>query len=468
MILLEKNNKNILILPIIVSPCSYEDHTILSLIKSVNPLNEPLTMMAEYESEALLNNIRKIIELEIYSSPSIPNYVSYIIEEFFNDPEFRYQDDVKEFITYVFEKIETNPYFALTTFFPILNRSLIPILKNKDVLENDIIDTKSQRNVLITQLNKISMEFPPSIIAYLNDLTFYGSIYNYNKHNVFSQDQYEKDAKDCAIKLTHYLVWKYECWAKGKSSLLPRSETNSKLVSDIAIDVSHDLLKKKIKNTITEDSQYLDTWGIAALKEQLQTIARETAIEAKNNSEIAANINPVSLFIRIIQMISELRRERGYNRALKYLLSSKRYTRKIGQWNCCDVDDPCQDIDGIITSKIEESGNIMIYLNDKPILFIKDTKPEHTQIINQTLNNIGRLPSAIFEEDTVQNRIKSIKVEIQEKDELSDSYLNNLDTLVPMIAKYGLPDTSWLLSNEDDLFLSSPHSFKLVFDKKVK
>jgi len=385
--------------------------------------------------------------------------IELTIAEYLNTSALRDKPDVRRFSEKVFSKVGADPLASLLAFGPVLESSVFEIIEEKwTSVHEKAPEGKGPRPGLGTYLSFIESSVPSingNIVLFLNVLRGYRNHYAHERSAEESGDQDVYAAQECAIKILHFLVWKYECWAVNKPQNIPRSVKDLRLLlpwgSEKVIDVSNKLRETAIGANQLLESQRIDAWGTASIKSRIHAIAELVAQEAADTADIAVENYPYAAFTLLIPLIVDLRWRRGYMSGLRRILNVPKSFKRIGDLSYEDVDPPCPVTTGILKAEQTTPTSVLISLDDYPALKIVNLSAPEIKTVCDAVNGYGRLGFPRLPTLTLQQRLGEIEIYAnkESQDEMAQALFRNRHALVPLLAHLGMPGSDWLLPNRE-------------------
>jgi len=394
------------------------------------------------------------------------------IAEYVNTAALRDKADVRSFNDRVFSKLGTDPLASLTSFGAILESSLFEIIQEKWASVNEKApEGKGPRPGLGTYISFIERSVPNingNVVLTLNLLGKYRNHYAHEESAAHSRDQDTQVAVECAIKILHFLVWKYECWAVDQPQNIPRSVKDLRLLlpwgSEKVIDVSNKFRDTALGVNQLLENQRVDAWGTASIKSRIHAIAELVAQEAADTAGMAVATYPYAAFTLVIPLINDLRWRRGYMAGLKRILDVPKSFKRLGDLSWEDVDPPCPVTTGILKAEQTSTSSVLIFLDDHPALNVINLSESEIKTVCDAVNGYGRLGFPRIPTLTLQQRLGEIEIYAsnESQDEMAQALFRNRHALVPLLAHMGMPGSSWLLPNrEKPLHASWSHAGEL-------
>ena len=385
--------------------------------------------------------------------------IELTIAEYLNTGALRDKADVRNFNDKVFSKVGTAPLVSLLSFGPVLESSVFEIIEENwtKALEN-APEGKAPKPGLGTYISFVEKFVPGingNVILFLNFLREYRNHYAHERSATDSGEQDAYVAQECAIKILHFLVWKYECWAVDQPQNIPRSVKDLRFIlpwgSEKIIDVSNKFREGAIGVNQLLESQRLDAWGTASIKTRIHAIAELVAQEAADTAGMAVETYPYVAFTLVIPLIVDLRWKRGYMSGLKRILDVPKSFKRLGDLSNEEVDPPCPVTTGILRAEQTSSTSVLIFLDDCPALKVTDVSESEIKSVCDAVNGYGRLGLPRLPTLTLQQRLGEIEIYAnkESQDEMAQALFRNRHALVPLLAHMGMPGSDWLLPNRE-------------------
>jgi hypothetical protein len=219
-----------------------------------------------------------------------------------------------------------------------------------------------------------------------------------------------------------------------------------------AITISTALVAANRSLAPMQESQKVDTIGIAAVKRKLhissEIIAQDAAIAAAS----AARIYPTDMLTMSVPLLVDLRWRRGYAAALKRLLKMPEASSRLRDFVCEEPDPPCEVDNGLLSAVQETPGRVEIRLQDELAAVVTGLTEDQATAIQKSVNRYGRLGTSPGKSLPVIERIKAIEVSLDasvDSDRLADFLFRQRDTLIPLLARRGMPGEEGFLEHEE-------------------
>ena len=421
------------VIPILVSPCNFE---VVGQLASLNFLNykQPLLGAEEAEQAKIFNQlVKQIIPSNQTGRRTKANFFDEKVKSYLDGPMLLNQPSVKEFRKHIFEKVDEDPAYVLIKAFKMLEKFLANALPKATFKKGN---SKSG----------ITAKISPKIKAMISNIGRLQSTYtvNHPEHSEFAQ--VEHDAKNLSVLLLHILVWKYECLDKGHPELTPRSYVQLNVLQHVQITITNTLLQNTKPAQTFDEVDFIDSWGIATLRQEFRELTNSILEEAKRKAQRGEELNPGSNFNRLVSFYTHWFWDHSYKSSLKGILSNQRDRHKVGDWNIERLESYKEVESGLITANIEEKS-IVIYLDETAMIKISNIESAYMPMVHEQLNQVGRLKLGKNNE-TAEDRLKTIDITIGEQDAKADFFMKNIDSLIPLLSTKGLTPLEWLLTEQ--------------------
>lgn len=389
------------------------------------------------------------------------------IVEYINAPSLKGKMDVAQFESKVFRRVADDPTSALINFGPLLERTMREMLKEKidrsEVAQDKPGKTSSKKE--FDNLDKYIKQLDESnankrLIIDLDTLRAWRNFYLHGSPTPGQSDYDVYPAQQCAIKILHFLVWKYECWLVNKPEDAPRSWDDKRLLfswgMNETLEIGEEIIDKVVnirqKGTLEKD-QVIDAWGMATTKSRVYALSEMVAQEAEENAAIAAAVYPYATFTLLVPLICDLRWKRGYLSALRRMLDIPVSKKTLGEFHCEDVRPECPVDGGLLSAEPDNKTRVLIRLDGHPVLHVCDLSDAERNLVLDSVNSHGRLGLPGADGMTLRQRIEQLEVQVESSrdNRLQLALFRNREALLPLIAKLGLPGGDWLLPSGREL-----------------
>jgi hypothetical protein len=378
------------------------------------------------------------------------------VENYFEKLSINDKYDVIRYKKEVLAEIVEKPHIALINIPRILEESFRNIAK--EIQKNDKnngkkgkkdkdIDREAGLSDLISVIES-NMKIYRGILDCMNHIR---AIRNSIQHSASRYDEKSHfEAFNCAIMEFHILVWKYECLENGKSDEPPTSLNDRDLLigwySAIVRDMDN-LVRAMIDWADKPKLDFtVDTLAISAFKAQIHALAESIVQEALERSARAATYYPHDAFTMLIPLVCNLRWKRGYLVALDLLLMLPKPSKRLGDFKCVFIDS-CTVNDGILSAEKRNNDEILIKLDEYDALVISGIPNTEMDVLSNFINNYGRLGIPVSGRLSLLERLKDIEIRDPNrfKNNLNMALFRNRLVLIPLIARFGIPDGEWIL-----------------------
>ncbi|HPG41521.1 MAG TPA: hypothetical protein PLP19_10390 [bacterium] len=382
---------------------------------------------------------------------------------YLNSSILKNQSDVIGFKEKVFSKLNTDPSSAILNFGKILEFSLseleLKFHNNKTHKNNKKIYSLWEyiNSLEFNNVNKI-------IIEQLNELRVVRNNEVHYSPGKSNENSIKILAQDCALKILHFLVWKYECWMNNQPNKEPSSikAFGNLFIDNPAISVSPNkfinvLISNSSKNLV---DQNVDSWGISYAKSRIYALSEIVGAESLANADLASSIYPINAFSLMVPIYCTLKWKRAYNIAFNKIFNNLPSTkRKVGDFHCIDLTKPSQNYNGLLSAERLNDDSILVKIDNQGVLKIYNLNKESIERILQTINNYGRL--GISTGLSVYQRLIDIPLHNQNVDqvEIAKYFNQNRYVLIPLMARIDFPGKNVLLPVDKKL---PPIGFSLL------
>jgi hypothetical protein len=232
-------------------------------------------------------------------------------------------------------------------------------------------------------------------------------------------------------------------------------EALTPLVWHLAMETGRELAVAVTESRINKhgpDPSDVDAWGIASIKSRLHALSEIVAREATQEAAIGAAIYQHDALTVLAPLILDLRWGRGYASALERLLTVQSVQKHLRDFHCKEVTPPCAVMDGVLSAEKVGADQVLIRLDGNPAVIVYDLAPSDMQAVSDTVRKYGRLGIATTHGLSLLQRIGDIPISggAESGDALKDALVRNKNALIPLVARFGLPGSEWLLSNDEE------------------
>jgi hypothetical protein len=373
-------------------------------------------------------------------------------------PGLREQADVIRFREDVVARLPADLRGAAASFGGILESSLLHLVQTLLTGEGNAERATQLASAGLGKLVGVLREAkpPPSgtVLYNLDQLTRKRNYYSHGRSLQELHDVDLLDLQDTAAKMTHFLVWKYECWAQGRAEATPPAvgAGPGRSAVEESLAATRQLVAPGTIRRPPRPEQRLDVWGVASVKSGLHALTEVIADDASRSAAQAAATYPQDRFTLLVPLACDLRWRRGYRLALERVLKSPRPRRCLGAFPCEEVTPLCPVDDGRLSGEETAEGTVVVRIEGSPAVTVHGLAEADRQLVLEAVNGYGRLGRPSQDELSLRERVMQVPLPAEhDRGPLVSALAANAEALAPLLARWGMPGSEWLLAGAEGL-----------------
>lgn len=216
---------------------------------------------------------------------------------------------------------------------------------------------------------------------------------------------------------------------------------------------SSSLVAESVSHDPEEEHRRLDALAMPIIKRKLHVSSEIIAQDAATSAAIAVKSYPHDALTLFVPLMVDLRWRRAYAVALKRILKVPETTKRIGDYSCEENNPLGRTTGGMVTAELHSPDQVVVKVDGDAVLTVLNVTGKEASSIADSVNRHGRLGMGQAASLSLFERIKTIEVGTTDRadtDQLADVLYRQRDALIPLLARWGMPGSSWLLPQEED------------------
>ena len=216
---------------------------------------------------------------------------------------------------------------------------------------------------------------------------------------------------------------------------------------------SSSLVSDSVSHNPEVEHRHLDALAMPIIKRKLHVSSEIIAQDAATSAAIAVKSYPLDTLTLFVPLMVDLRWRRAYAVALKRILKVPETTKQIGDYSCVESNDLSRTTGGMLSAELRLQNQVIIKVDGDSVATVFNVTGKEATSIVDSVNRHGRLGLGQDASLSLFERIKAIEVSTidrAETDHVADELYRQRDTLIPLLARWGMPGSSWLLPQEEN------------------